>query len=44
MTLLKKPHFILYADGLTQHFKTSYAEKEKSFGVFSHYNISNLLA
>jgi ADP-heptose:LPS heptosyltransferase len=42
--LLKKPHFILYADGLTQHFKTSYAEKEKSFGVFSHYNISNLLA
>ncbi len=42
--LLKKPHFILYADGLTQHFKTSYAEKEKSFGVLSHYNISNLLA
>ncbi len=42
--LLKKPHFILYADGLTQHFKTSYAEKEKSFGVFSHYDLSNLLA
>ena len=41
--LLKKPHFILYADGLTQYFKTSYAEKEKSFGVFSHYDLSNLL-
>jgi ADP-heptose:LPS heptosyltransferase len=41
--LLKKPHFILYADGLTQHFKTSYAEKEKSFGVFSQYDLSNLL-
>jgi hypothetical protein len=41
--LLKKPHFILYADGLTQHFKTSYAEKDKSFGVFSHYDLSNLL-
>ena len=42
--LLKKPHFILYADGLTQHFKTSYAEKENSFGVFSHYDLSNFLA
>jgi ADP-heptose:LPS heptosyltransferase len=42
--LLKKPHFILYADGLTQHFKTSYAEKENSFGMFSHYDLSNLLA
>ena len=42
--LFKKPHFILYADGLTQHFKTSYAEKEKSFGVFSHYDLSNFLA
>ena len=42
--LLKKPHFILYADGLTQHFKTSYAEKENSFGVFSQYDLSNLLA
>ncbi len=42
--LLKKPHFILYADGLTQHFKTSYAEKENSFGVFSHYDLSNLLS
>ncbi len=42
--LLNKPHYILYADGLTQHFKTSYAEKEKSFGVFSHYDLSNLLA
>ncbi len=42
--LLKKPHFILYADGLTQHFKTSYAEKENSFGVFSNYDLSNLLA
>ena len=42
--LMKKPHFILYADCLTQHFKTSYAEKEKSFGVFSHYDLSNFLA
>jgi hypothetical protein len=42
--LLKKPHFILYADDLTQHFKTSYAEKENSFGVFSLYDLSNLLA
>jgi hypothetical protein len=42
--LLKKPHFILYADGLTQHFKTIYAEKEKSFGTFSHYDLSNLQA
>ena len=42
--LLKKPHFILYADGLTQHFKTSYAEKENSFGTFSQYNLSYLLA
>jgi ADP-heptose:LPS heptosyltransferase len=42
--LLKKPHFILYADGLTQHFKTIYAEKENSFGVFSQYDLSNLLA
>ena len=42
--LLKKPHFILYADGLTQHFKTSYAEKEKCFGTFSKFDISNLLA
>lgn len=42
--LMKKPHFILYADGLTQHFKTSYAEKENSFGVFTHYDLSNLLA
>ncbi len=42
--LLKKPHFILYADGLTQHFKTSYAEKEKSFGVFSQYDLSNLIS
>jgi ADP-heptose:LPS heptosyltransferase len=42
--LLKKPHFILYADGLTQHFKTIYAEKEKSFGVFSQYDLNNLLA
>jgi ADP-heptose:LPS heptosyltransferase len=42
--LLKKPHFILYADGLTQHFKTSYAEKEKSLGVFNHYDLSNLIA
>ncbi len=42
--LLKKPHFILYADGLTQHFKTRYAEKEKSFGTFSHYDLSNLLS
>ena len=42
--LLKKPHFILYADGLTQHFKTSYAEKEIFFGTFSHYDLSNLLA
>jgi ADP-heptose:LPS heptosyltransferase len=41
--LLKKPHFILYADGLTQHFKTSYAEKENSFGTFSQYDLSNLL-
>jgi ADP-heptose:LPS heptosyltransferase len=43
-SLLKKPHFILYADGLTQHFKTIYAEKEKSFGTFSHYDLSNLQA
>ncbi len=42
--LLNKPHYILYADGLTQHFKTSYAEKEKSFGTFSQYDLSNLLA
>jgi hypothetical protein len=42
--LLKKPHFILYADGLTQHFKTTYAKKEKSFGTFSHYDLSNLQA
>ncbi len=42
--LMKKPHFILYADGLTQHFKTSYAEKENSFSVFSQYDLSNLLA
>ncbi len=42
--LLNKPHYILYADGLTQHFKTSYAEKENSFGVFSHYDLSNFLA
>ncbi len=42
--LLKKPHFILYADGLTQHFKTRYAEKEKSFGTFSQYDLSTLLA
>ncbi len=42
--LMKKPHFILYADGLTQHFKTSYAEKEKCFGTFSKFDISNLLA
>jgi hypothetical protein len=42
--LLKKPHFILYADDLTQHFKTSYAEKENSFGVFSQYDLKNLLA
>lgn len=41
--LFKKPHFILYADGLTQHFKTSYAEKENSFGTFSQYDLSNLL-
>ena len=41
--LLKKPHFILYADGLTKHFKTSYAEKERSFGVFSQYDLSKLL-
>ncbi len=41
--LLKKPHFILYADGLTQDFKTSYAEKENSFGVFSHYDLNNFL-
>ncbi len=41
--LMKKPHFILYADGLTQHFKTIYAEKENSFGVFSQYDLSNLL-
>jgi hypothetical protein len=40
--LLKKPHFILYADGLTQHFKTSYAEKKNSFGTFSEYDLSNL--
>jgi len=42
--LFKKPHFILYADGLTQHFKTSYAEKENSFGTFSQYDLSNFLA
>jgi hypothetical protein len=42
--LLNKPHYILYADGLTQHFKTSYAEKENSFGTFSQYDLSNLLA
>ncbi len=42
--LMKKPHFILYADGLTQHFKTSYAEKENSFGVFTHYDLIKLLA
>jgi hypothetical protein len=41
--LFKKPHFILYADCLTQHFKTSYAEKENSFGTFSQYDLSNLL-
>ncbi|MEY4459104.1 MAG: hypothetical protein RIT38_309 [Bacteroidota bacterium] len=41
--LFKKPHFILYADGLKQHFKTSYAEKENSFGTFSQYDLSNLL-
>ncbi len=44
VALLKKPHFILYADGLTQHFKTSYAEKENSFGVFTHYDLIKLLA
>ena len=41
--LMKKPHFILYADGLTQHFKTSYAEKQNSFGIFSQYDLRNLL-
>jgi hypothetical protein len=41
--LMKKPHFILYSDGLTQHFKTSYAEKQNSFGIFSQYDLRNLL-
>ncbi len=42
--LLKKPHFILYADGLTQDYKTSYAAKQKSFGTFNKYDLSVLLS
>jgi hypothetical protein len=42
--LLNKPHFILYADGLTQNFMTPFATNQKSFGTFNHYDLSAYLS
>ena len=42
--LLNKPHFILYADGLTQNFMTPFAANQKSFGTFNHYDLSAYLS
>lgn len=38
--LLNKPHYILYADGLTQNFMTPFATNQKSFGTFNHFDLS----
>lgn len=42
--LLNKPHYIFYADGLTQNFMTPFAANQKSFGTFSHYDLSAYLS
>ena len=42
--LLNKPHYILYADGLTQNFMTPFAANQKSFGTFNHYDLSAYLS
>lgn len=42
--LLNKPHYILYADGLTQNFMTPFVANQKSFGTFNHYDLSAYLS
>lgn len=42
--LLNKPHYILYADGLTQNFMTPFAANQKSFGTFNQYDLSAYLS
>jgi len=42
--LLNKPHYILFAEGLTQNFKTPFAANQKSFGTFNHYDLSAYLS
>jgi len=42
--LLNKPHYILYAEGLTQNFMTPFAANQKSFGTFSYYDLSAYLS
>jgi hypothetical protein len=40
--LLKQPHYILYPNGYPQLFMTPYAQINKRFGTFDHYNFSFL--
>lgn len=42
--LFNKPHYILYAEGLTQNFMTPFAANQKSFGTFSYYDLSAYLS
>ena len=42
--LLNKPHYILYAEGLTQNFMTPFAANQKSFGTFNDYDLSDYLS
>jgi ADP-heptose:LPS heptosyltransferase len=42
--LLNKPHYILYADRLTQDFITTFAVNRKSFGTFNQYDLSAYLS
>jgi ADP-heptose:LPS heptosyltransferase len=42
--LLNKPHYILYADRLTQNFMTPFAANQKSFGTFNQYDLSAYLS
>ena len=42
--LLNKPHYIMYAEGLTQNFMTPFAFNQKSFGTFNHYDLSAYLS
>ncbi len=42
--LLNKPHYILYAESLTQNFMTPFAANQKSFGTFNDYDLSAYLS